>query len=93
VPAVRAAVGLVAAGALVLLGCTESTPDQAETRDWLIDEIGFTEAQATCVVDQVWALDDVDDDDLLSELAEDNPDLEDDDEVRLAEIVRSCIGN
>jgi hypothetical protein len=91
--AVRAVV-LVAASFLLLAACGESRPDPEETRDWLVHEIGFTDTQAQCVLDQVWALDEVDDDDLRDELAEDNPDLDDDDEARLAAIVRSCtIGN
>jgi hypothetical protein len=92
----RAVRGLVvvAASFLLLAACSESSPDLEETRDWLVREVGFTDTQAQCVLDQVWALDELDDDDLRDELAEENPDLDDDDETRLAAIVRSCtIGN
>lgn len=72
----------------MLAACGESTPSQEDTRDWLEREIGFTPVQAACVVDQVWALDDGDG--LRDELAEQTPDLDDDEEAQLTQIVQAC---
>jgi len=91
VPPVRkvtgAAVGLF--GVIALGACSPSSPDQEDTRKWLEREIGFTSAQAGCVVDQVWALGD-EGDDIRDELAEQTPDLSDADETRLAQLVQAC---
>lgn len=82
-----AAVGLL--GVIGLVGCTPSSPNQDDTKKWLEREIGFSPAQASCVVDQVWALGD-EGDDIRDELAEQTPDLSDADEARLAQLVQAC---
>lgn len=82
-------VAVVAVIALGMMACTPSSPDREDTRDWLEREVGFTAAQAGCVVDQVWALGD-EDDDIRDELAEQTPDLDDADEARLTRLVQAC---
>jgi len=76
-------------GGLALAACGPGSPDQEDTKDWLEREIGFTAAQASCVVDQVWALGD-DSEEIRDELAEQTPDLSDADEARLAQLVQAC---
>ena len=74
---------------LTLAACAPSSPDREDTKDWLEREIGFTAAQAGCVVDQVWALG-ADAEEIRDELAEQTPDLDGADEARLAQLVQAC---